>query len=220
MGRKTKYLTERKNMAAIGIGAMIIFISMVLVAGIAASVLVQTSTRLEMQALKTGQETVAETASGITIEGVEGYQTGDLITLLAIELRSKAGSPDVDLEQTIIEISDSTNKYVLTYDSSAYKNNTAIDGDLQTNAGWGSGASNFGVTVLQDADESCQSDTPVINDGDHVILGITASSVFTADSGIPPRTDVSGLVVCEEGAPGIIGFSTPASYIDAWMELQ
>ena len=218
MGRKTKYLTNRKNMAAIGIGAMIVFIAMVLVAGIAASVLVQTSTRLEMQALKTGQETIAEVSSGITVEGVEGYNVSGKITKMAIEIRPKAGAPDIDLEQAIIEISDSTNKYVLGYGSD-YKNSTSIDGDLSTNGAWGSSTA-FGITVLQDADESCTSTTPVINDGDHVILGIDTSSVFTVNSGLLPRTDVSGLVICEEGAAGIVGFTTPASYIDAWMELQ
>ena len=218
MGRKTKYLTNRKNMAAIGIGAMIVFIAMVLVAGIAASVLVQTSTRLEMQALKTGQETIAEVSSGITVEGVEGYNASGKITKLAVEIRPKAGAPDIDLEQAIVEISDSTNKYVLTY-GSTYVNSSGINGSLASNGGWGS-TNTFGITVLQDADESCKSTTPVINDGDHVILGIDTGSVFADNSGLLPRTDVSGLVICEEGAAGILGFTTPSSYIDTWMELQ
>jgi flagellin FlaB len=218
MGRKTKYLTNRKNMAAIGIGAMIVFIAMVLVAGIAASVLVQTSTRLEMQALKTGQETIAEVSSGITVEGVEGYNASGKITKLAVEIRPKAGAPDIDLEQAIVEISDSTNKYVLTY-GSTYVNSSGINGSLASNGGWGS-TNTFGITVLQDADESCTSTTPVINDGDHVILGINTGTVFTDNSGLLPRTDVSGLVICEEGAAGILGFTTPSSYIDTWMELQ
>jgi len=207
-------------MAAIGIGAMIVFIAMVLVAGIAASVLVQTSTRLEMQALRTGQETIAEVSSGITVEGVEGFNTSGKITKMAVEIRSKAGAPDIDLEQAIIEISDSTDKFILSYDSSNFKNSSSIEGDLETNGGWGPTGSTFSIAVLQDADESCVASTPVINDGDHVILGIDTSKVFSDNGGLSPRTDVSGLVLCEEGAAGIIGFTTPASYIDAWMELQ
>jgi flagellin FlaB len=215
MGKKLIKVLEKKDFGSIGIGAMIVFIAMVLVAGIAASVLVQTSTRLEMQALKTGQETIAEVSSGITVQTVEGYNTSGSITKMAVEICPKAGSPDIDLEQAIIEISDSSNKYVLTYGSSL-TNTTTINGDLFTNGQFGTGTT-FGITVLQDADDSCTASAPVINFGDHVILGIDTDAVF---SGISPRTDVNGLVVCEEGAPGIIGFTTPSSYIDSIMELQ
>ncbi len=48
--------------AAIGLGAMIVFIAMVLVAGIAASVIIQTSTDLEMQAISSGPETITDVA--------------------------------------------------------------------------------------------------------------------------------------------------------------
>ena len=211
--RKKKLV--KKDMGSIGIGAMIVFIAMVLVAGIAASVLVQTSTKLEMQALKTGQETIAEVSSGIKVESIEGYNTSGSITKMAIEISSMAGSPDVDLEQAIIEISDSTDKYVLTY-GTTLTNTTTINGDLFTNGKFGT-ASTFGITVLQDADNSCVQSTPIINYGDHVVLGVDTNAVF---SGITPRTDVNGLVVIEEGAPGIIGFTTPSSYIEDIMELQ
>ena len=43
--------------ASIGIGTIVIFIAMVLVAGIAASVIIQTMNSMEQQAMRTGQET-------------------------------------------------------------------------------------------------------------------------------------------------------------------
>ena len=70
---KMKNTLKEKDVGAIGIGAMIVFIAMVLVAGIAASVLISTSTNLEMQALKTGQENIAEVASGLRVESIEGF---------------------------------------------------------------------------------------------------------------------------------------------------
>lgn len=218
MGRKTKYLTERKNVAAIGIGAMIVFIAMVLVAGIAASVLVQTSTTLEMQALRTGSQTVEAVASGIMIQGIEGYAATDQgISLLALEIRPRAGSPDIDLSEVVIEISDSETKFVLEYGDSLTASNDTL-GNVFTPGFYPSGGdenTEFYIIVLQDADGSCTQDNPIINYGDHVILAIG-----NAFGGIWPRTNVFGQIISEEGAPGIIGFRTPESYTVTIMELQ
>jgi archaeal flagellin FlaB len=216
MGRKTKYLTKRKDVAAIGIGAMIVFIAMVLVAGIAASVLVQTSSQLEMQALRTGSQTVNEVASGIMVQGIEGYNSSGALTRLALEIRPRAGSPDIDLSETIIEISDSTTKYVLEY-GETLKTSNETGGDVFTSSYYpdGTKTTEFFIIVLQDADGSCTQDNPIINFGDHVIL-----AVGDAFDGVEPRTNMFGQIIAEEGAPGIIGFRTPESYTVAVMELQ
>ena len=50
----------KKDNAAIGIGTLIIFIAMILVAGMAASVLIETMNSLEQTALKSGQEVVKD----------------------------------------------------------------------------------------------------------------------------------------------------------------
>ena len=217
MGRKNKALNGRKDVAAIGIGAMIVFIAMVLVAGIAASVLVQTSTTLEMQALKTGKQTIEEVASGIYVEGIEGSNTSGSLTLLAVEIKPRSGSPDIDLSQTVVEISDSDIKYVLEYDSTTFTDSNQTSGNIFTSSFYpSSGATTkFGLIVLQDADDSCSSSSPIINFGDHVVV-----TIGNAFSGIAPRTDVFGQVISEGGAPGIIGFRTPESYTDAIVELQ
>ena len=97
---------KKKDVGSIGIGAMIVFIAMVLVAGIAASVLIQTSTTLESQAMATGHQTTDEVSSGIAIFDIEGYadtaNDGDL-SKIAIMVRARAGTDGVDLSQTYIE---------------------------------------------------------------------------------------------------------------------
>lgn len=207
--------SDHYDFAAVGIGALIVFIAMVLVAGIAASVLVQTSTQLEMQALSTGQETITEVASGVKVEGIGGHDSSGLIDLIAIELTANAGSPDVDLGETILEISDSTTKIVLNYNNH-FTNQTSVNGDLFTNGDFGD-STHFGIIVLQDADESCSQTNPIINYGDHIALSVNTTALF---NGLAARTDVSGLVICEEGSPGIIGFTTPSSLSTAVITLQ
>ena len=202
---------------AIGIGAMIIFIAMVLVAGIAASVLIQTSTTLETQVLKTGSQTTYGIASGILLEGAEGYNASGAgaISKITFEIRARAGSPDIDLRTTIIEISDSSTKYVLVYDSSAFTLQSAVAADLFGRTFPSSAKTSYGVIVLQDEDGSCTAASPVLNFGDHVVLAV--GDVF---GGLEPRKDVFGFIIPEEGSPGIIAFRTPESYFEAVMELQ
>jgi flagellin FlaB len=217
MGKYTKKLKE-KDVGSIGIGAMIVFIAMVLVAGIAASVLIQTSTRLESQAMATGQETTAEVSSGLEVVNVEGYKGADSkINLLAVTIRPRAGSKDIDLAETIIEISDSATKNFLIFNDT-YTDSTGVDGDLYARDQFTVGSTNFSIIVLEDADGSCSGvSSAVINSGDYVVLGINITKCF---GGFDPRDDVWGLVLPEEGAPGVINFKCPASFTGTVIELQ
>lgn len=217
MGKKICNILKNKDMGAIGIGAMIIFIAMVLVAGIAASVLIQTSTTLETQAMKTGSETTYAISSGVILNGIEGYNESGAITRLAFEIRTRSGSPDIDLSTTVIEISDAENKYVLRFpDDGTVTLSNETSGDVFTTGYYptGNAQTEFYVIVLQDADGSCTADAPVINFGDHVILAV--ADVF---SDLSPRSDVFGRVIPEEGTAAIIDFRTPESFTNDVMEL-
>ena len=217
MGKFVKILKE-KDVGSIGIGAMIVFIAMVLVAGIAASVLIQTSTTLESQALATGQETTAEVSSGLDVVDIFGKKVGTTLNWIVITIRPRAGSSDIDLAQTVVEISDSSTKNFLTYDDSTYEDSVDIDGDLFAYDHFTADNTHFSIIVLEDADGSCDSETSaVINSGDYVMLGVNTSSCFT---GLSVREDIWGLVLPEEGAPGVINFQCPPSFTDTIIELQ
>jgi len=222
---------KRRDVGAIGIGAMIVFIAMVLVAGIAASVLIQTSTRLESQAMATGYETVAEVSTGLAVFDVVGYASAVTANLskVAITVRPRAGSTEIDLQTVFVELSDTNHKIVLNYRDATSNNwwdepcglDSLFDLSVFPNE-----ADDFGVLVLEDADSSCSESNPVINRGDKVILCIDTSVCFNVNStGTPPlgileRTDVWGAVVPEEGSPGVMGFRSPAAYNDKIMDLQ
>jgi len=210
-----------KDVGAIGIGAMIVFIAMVLVAGIAASVLVQTSTKLESQAMKTGQDTIEEVATGLAVFDIKGYAaTSGNLDKLSICVRPRAGSLDVDLSEIYVELSDTNSKIIFNYSATCFEEDGSGMDDVFAADFFPAVAGQFGLLVLEDADNSCLAATPVINSGDKVLIGIDTTSSYTANAGIDARTDVWGNVVPEMGSPGVVGFTTPASYTDNVIDLQ
>ena len=213
---------KEKDVGSIGIGAMIVFIAMVLVAGIAASVLIQTSTTLESQAMATGQETTEEVAGGIAVFDIEGHVSTD-IDGLSITVRARAGSPDIDLNETVIILSDGTTKVLLAYDfADANHFNATVntsDGDVFGFLYTDLTNEEFGIMVLEDADSSVTRFNPVINTGDKVMLFIDTTECF-GGTGIGERTDVFGFIYPEHGSPGVISFRTPSSYSDTVYDLQ
>ena len=239
---KLTKILKNKDVGAIGIGAMIVFIAMVLVAGIAASVLVQTANKLEIQAMQTGDQTTSEVATGIKVVDIEGqkatawhynindsnnlsgtYWANNTLSNLTITVAPRAGSKDIDLSQCVVELSDSTNKCILTYIGTTTDPNFAesigTSGVFATTDPEGSNppmlqqnANSFGIMELEDADGSCTETSPVINRGDKVMLTFNLTACFTG--GISTRTELWGMVIPEEGAAGQFGFRTPASLAD------
>ena len=221
---------------AIGIGAMIVLIAMILVAGVAASVLITTSNTLQSQALKTGSQTTREVSSGLSVYSVigqvnvtgnasEGYTYND-IWCLAITVAPKPGSDKIDLNNTYILLSDGTKKALLSY--AGYNNTEFWDADVNgdifstTDVNW-TNLSNeqFGIGVLQDYDGSMSQTNPVLTRGDKAVLYIfTNDNTGVFGDQIAERIDVFGQVIPEVGAPGVISFTSPKAYVDKIYTLQ
>jgi len=204
------------NNAAIGIGTLIIFIAMILVAGMAASVIIQTMTSLQEQASFTGEQTMKEVSSGVKVTQVTGYYNGSKITQLAIFLRTLAASSDVDLTYAHITLSDTSKKVVLNYTTNCF--NTSISnglfGTLNSSA---LSATTYGIMVVRDYDSSCLQTNPTINSDDLVVLLVNTTKCF---SGIGTRTDIAGEIVPEYGINGVISCRTPTAFVDTIVELQ
>ena len=223
--------SEDGEIGAIGIGAMIVFIAMILVAGIAASVLVQTSNTVQIQALQTGQQTTKEVASGISvfeITGEVGYSSGlTNLSKLAVTVKSRPGSGDIDLNNTYVLISDGVKKALLRYNTSCFVD--PVSGNMFTGTGslsvaeWnGTNREYFGIGVLQDEDNSLTWNNPVLNRGDKAVLFIRCNSTLSGlfNREIPTRTDIFGRVIPEIGASGVISFTSPMTYVDRIYKLQ
>jgi flagellin FlaB len=208
-------LIPEKN-AAIGIGSLIIFIAMILVAGIAASVIIQTMNSLEQQALQTGLETMRDVSSGLRVTQISGYNNGSTITQIAIFLKTTAGSDDIDLTYTYIYLSDNSESVILNLNTSIF-NSTVSGGLFGTLNATKLTATTYGIIVVRDVDNSCTSTNPIINNDDLVILLVNSTACFT---GIDTRTKITGNVVPEYGISGLISFTTPSAYINTIIELQ
>lgn len=203
------------NNAAIGIGTLIIFIAMILVAGMAVSVIVQTMNSLQQEALQTGEETIRDISSGISVSHISGYNNGTSINQLAIFVTTTSGSDEIDLTYTSISISDSLNQVILEFDSDVFSSNVS-NGLFSTLNESNLTASTYGIMVIRDVDNSITSGTPIMTDGDLVVLLINTNSCF---SGLSTRTEVFGNIIPENGMQGLIGFTTPNVYVDTIIDL-
>jgi len=207
---------ENDDNAAIGIGSLIIFIAMILVAGIAASVIIQTMNSLEQQATKTGQEVMKDISSGLKVTYVNGYNNNLLIDQIAIIIRTTAGSDNVDLSYAYISLSNSSKQVILNYSSNVFSDNVS-NGLFETLNSSLLTSTTYGIMIIRDIDNSCTASLPTINSDDMVVLLVNTTQCF---SGIAPRTKISGNIVPESGISGLIDFTTPSVYIDKIIELQ
>jgi flagellin FlaB len=217
--KKISRILKEDDLGDMGIGAMIVFIAMVLVAGIAASVLIQTANKLEIQAMTTGQETTREVATGLAVIDIEGLNYTGKIYNMTITIRARAGSGDIDLSQTIIELTNGSRKTLLTYNPAGENFNQSSDetGSVFATGYWNMTNETFGIIVLQDEDQSLSASNPVLNRGDLVMLCVNTGACF---GGLEPRQDIWGRVSPEEGSPGIFSFRVPSSITNQVYDLS
>jgi flagellin FlaB len=184
--------------AQIGIGTLIIFIAMVLIAAVAASVLIQTSGVLQQKAQATGKQATQEVSSNLVIKSIEGIRAKNSstsmsqnISLLKIKVGLNVGSSPVDLNQMVISISDGTNNNDLIYGNneklygtamSNFSSSASADTNLEklfvsTQASPGANAKYFfTVSKIRDEDVSFSQGSPIMNTGDLVTIYVSTAS--------------------------------------------
>ena len=92
--KKNNTHMENDKLAAIGIGAMIVFIALILVAAVAAAVIIQTAEKLQQNAQSTGDDTTDEMSGKIQILNVFVDEPSESIVMY---FRLAAGSDDTEV---------------------------------------------------------------------------------------------------------------------------
>ena len=107
MALNKKFVKMRKDKRAeMGVGTMIIFIAMVLVAAVAASVLIGTANQVREQAQSTGDQAINNVASGFIVQDVVGTVSSDRTEVeeVVVYLRLAAGSPRINMANVMITV--------------------------------------------------------------------------------------------------------------------
>ncbi len=182
----------------IGVGTLIIFISMVLVAAVAAAVLIYTTGALQQKATKTSKEATQQISSNIIVDQVLGNRTdstgavNESIQSLIVRIKPDVGTTSIDLRQVIITIMDKDYKYDLNYSSA------------------GNGSRIFTATSVRDEDGSFSAGTPVLNSGD--LAAITVAPAAISPVTLPTRKTVWLSLNQELGQAVNLEITTPNSY--------
>jgi len=162
---------RRWDRGQVGIGTLIVFIAMVLVAAIAAGVLINTAGFLQSKSEAAGQQSGDQVTNRLEVASATGTvdQGDNQVTDVDLTVKQAPGAENVDLRNVTVSWVESGGTFKLVSD--------------EVEAGATSADGRFNIESFKDADDSA----PVINDPDDRL-----TMVFDLDDGTGSgSTDVS-----------------------------
>ena len=186
-----------------GVGTLIVFIAMVLVAAVAAAVLSSTSGALQQRAQATGMEATAEVSSNLKVLGIRGARDDPTegIEDIKMDLQLAAGAVPVDLTTLILRVSDGQTVTTYTHDTADLADGGVASTAFETD--WIRRSDGGGASYVMEA-------------GDLVELHFSMGAAKIA-----PRTAMEVVLLPEVGSSVVVDFKTPSSYSsDLTVELR
>ena len=200
---------SRDRRAEMGVGTMIIFIAMVLVAAVAASVLISTANTVREQATQTGNDAITGVASGFDIKHVKGTVSGNKITSMDVYVQLQAGSPALVLDDVILSVTAGGSSGELVYAGFGEDADKAATNEPDLYSVVlvppQDGTSNFGLygTIAQ---------------GD--LVKITFNAVGNSEMEVVPGDSVSIKIMPAMGATTTVSFTVPSVLYDGTVNLR
>ncbi len=194
----TKRLKRKDEEGAMGVGTLIIFIAMVLVSAVAASVLIDTANKLQQQAEKTGDQAIREVATSFIVKDVIGYNGKDgEIGNISLKVGLAAGAPAQSLNQTVIQVQTDSNQAHLTAAAQGY----------------GPGSNNYSWREVIEQEDTFNQ---YLEQGDIVNITINLYEMFGKTVGT--QSEISIQIIPKHGTPTYEEITTPPVMVSKIVE--
>jgi flagellin-like protein len=132
-----EFINDEEERGQVGIGTLIVFIAMVLVAAIAAGVLINTAGFLQSKGEATGEEASAQVSNRVSVVSAFGnVTTNDEVDYVNLTVRQSSGADNINLSKSTIQWIGPNEAATLTWsadptgDSDEF-NTTKVKGDDQ-----------------------------------------------------------------------------------------
>ena len=186
---------KKEEGGEMGVGTLLIFIAMILVAAVAAGVLVQTAYKLQQQAESTGDEAIADVATGFKILASWGTTDANaVIDNIYLKIALTAGSPGVNLANTTIEV-------VKTIGGS-------VSSEITLNySSTGATATDFGSSILRDMPPATTA--AMMTSGDIFQVHIDLTTATGIDMTLDVQERLSLVLMPKHGVPTLVEITAP-----------
>jgi len=191
----------------VGIGTLIVFIAMVLVAAIAAGVLINTAGLLQSQAEATGEESAEQVSDRVVVSSVTGtaaeVDSDDRIDKINLTVLRSPGAGDINLANGIVEVFSNGESATLTHDED--------DGDAFADTDSDSlslSDEEFGINKIQGEDDRTLADT---SDRAQIVFELSG---IDEDAALAEGDSVSITVTTSAGGTAFVEKRAPSSFED------